>query len=88
MLLRVRYDVCDVGYVVHEGGVYGYVLQPNVLVCGAGWCYLAEISKSSPLLTCKRAENAACCRCTLAATTRLEVVAYLTGRYVCLWYES
>ena len=84
MLLRVRYDVCDVGYVVHEGDVYDYVLQPIVLVCSARWCYLAEISKSSPLLTCKRAENAACCRCTLAVTTRLENVAGYAGRHVCL----
>ena len=36
------------------------------------WC---EISKPSPLLTCERAENAACCRCAVAATTRLGILA-------------
>ena len=44
------------------------------------WC---EISKPSPLLSCERAENAACCRCTLAATTRLESrLAMLAAMYV------
>ena len=37
-LLRVRYDVYDVSYVVHEDDVYEYVLLPYAVVCGSRCC--------------------------------------------------